>query len=90
MSPVRPYINRRMEGPPYHSFERPAWDSEVLRILMARVRPTPEEMDMIHRAVERWGAKGSPTPSEIIGDRPRAGLESLVTLLALEQTREAA
>lgn len=90
MSPVRAHLNRRMEGPPYHSYERPAWDSEVKRIMMARVQPTPEELALIRRAVARWGAKESPTPSEIMGERPRAGLESLVTLIALEETREAA
>jgi hypothetical protein len=38
-------------------------------------------MELIHEALKYWGCE-SPTPADILGMKPRAGLDSIMSLMA--------
>jgi hypothetical protein len=38
-------------------------------------------MELIDRALTRWGME-DPTPADILGMKPRAGLDSIMSLMA--------
>lgn len=73
---------RAATGPSHHSEERPGYELVLLEKLKQEVQPTPEELALCRRAASRWGKK-APTPDDILGDRPRPGLQSIVSLIAL-------
>lgn len=72
---------RPFTGPRANGVERASYERVMLERLIQEVRPTPAELRRCKRAAERWG-QTDPTPSDIMGDRPRGGLESIVSLLA--------
>lgn len=68
-------------GPAYHSTERADYERTLLARMIEDVQPTLAELRRCERAASRWGLK-DPTPHDIMGDHPRAGLESIVSLMA--------
>lgn len=72
---------RQRSGPGHQKGAREHYERVLLGQLLATVQPTGSEMRTIRRALERWGLT-DPTPHEIMGDHPRPGLESILSLMA--------
>lgn len=73
---------RPSDGPAFHALDRADYERTMAEYLVAQHQPTDEEWALIRRAASRWKKK-DPTPADIMGDTPRPGLESLVSLVAL-------
>jgi hypothetical protein len=89
MSPTHKVKSNCWQKPNLGTQDRLDYDRVLLASLIAQHQPTEDELALCHKAAKRWRKK-APTALDVLGHDARAGLDSIMSMIAAVKESEEA